>query len=516
MADELDKFEAQLIAYLDGELSPAGALALERELAAHPQYRGLMEEMRQQRELLLGLPTEAAPEALKAQLRSQVAQAGPAGLSHRRLYRIAASILLMLGAGIVVHQLLPLPGTQAPHYAIRMESTPVGMELREGEALASARADERLAFKGADDRVASEIAAEDVESKVAARKSDAVPGVALAQSQQGRQQMFVNSSNIANSRTVISVASDNPTVMQAEIGRLLRDNRIAYSHEAEIPADAALGDVTLASAETQARDRSGIQAPYAGKGQGPAPRRGLDETAADAEKAKYAAKDADVYAKSAADAVDPKLNEAAAKSENAGKVGGAGSADIAKDSNAKPAAPTTPVTLAPLPNAARPAAPSALPAVSAPAPNAAGSVAQGQAGLPAQAAGERGALQKSLNQQQVLVARNVSSGDVAQIEQALRDRQVGQKQRLNYRVTETSNSQIAGPGPATASISQLNFAVTTQPAPTTSVQAKGGTQAPAAAPAPAPASQQPAAQQAPRQQAEQTMDLLIVVEPEAK
>jgi hypothetical protein len=131
----------------------------------------------------------------------------------------------------------------------------------------------------------------------------------------------------------------------------------------------------------------------------------------------------------------------------------------------------------------------------------------------AQTAADQGRLQKSLNQQ-VFVARNVNSGDVAQIEQALRSRQVGQK--LNYRVTDTSNSQMAAPAGIGGRITGLNIA-TTQPAPaalpsaTTQVQAKGG-----AGPAPAgmPATQQPSAQQAP--QPDQTMDLLIVVEPENK
>ncbi len=502
MADELDNFEAQLIAYLDGELSPADALALEQKLAAYPQHRRLMEEMRQQRELLLGLPSEAAPEALKAQLRAQVAQARPGGLSHRRLYRIAASILLMLGAGIVVHQLLPQRGTQAPQYATRMEPTAISMEPRDEEA--RARADER------------------VESKIAARKTDAVPGVALAQSQQGRQQMFVNSNNISNSRTVISVASDNPTVMQAEIGRLLRDNRIAYSQEAEIPAD-----TSLAAADTPARDAGGTQAPYAGKGQGPAPTRALEKQASvDAEKAKYSDKDANVDAKSAADTADQKLNQAIDKSEKAGKL--AVSAAGAKESNAKPAAPALPSSpgmIAAAPNAAAPALPSSLGMIAA-APNAAAPV-----GLAKQAAGQRAAtIHNSLPQQQVLVARNVSSGDVAQIEQALRDRQVGQQ--LKYRVTDTSNSQMASPSaanaaqpaptaPATASISQINVVTTTQPAvapATLPVQARGGPQTPAASHQPtaqqSPQAQQ--AQQAPQQQAEQTMDLLIVVEPETR
>lgn len=472
MADELDKFEAQLIAYLDGELSPADALALEQKLAAYPQHRSLMEEMRQQRELLLGLPPEAAPEALKAQLRGQVAQAGPGGLSHRRLYRIAASILLMLGAGIVVHQFLPQPGAQAPQYATRMEPTPVNMELGDREAAA------KEAFARTDERV----------DRIVARKTDAIPGVALAQSQQARQQMFANSNSISNSRTVISVASDNPTVMQAEIGRLLRDNRIAYSQEAEIPADTA-----LAAADTPAKDGWGMQPPYASKGQGPVRGRGFEDKVA-VDRVAEKAKDADVYANSTA--ADQTLNQTSAKSEKAGKV--ASGAGGAKQSNAKPAAPAAPAT---------------PPVALAPAPNAAAPV--GQAGT--QAAGERGTLQKSLTQQQVLVARNVSSGDVAQIEQALRDRQVGQK--LRYRVTDTSNSQMASPAalPGSISHSQLNVAATTQPAAavqaaTTPIQAKGGAQTPAAAPA--PASQQPTAQQA--QQAEQTMDLLIVVEPETK
>lgn len=451
MADELDKLELQLIAYLDGELSPADVLALEQKLAAYPQHRGLMEELRQQRDLLVGLPSDAAPGALKSQLRSQVEQAGERGLSHRRLYRIAASILLMLGAGIVVHQLLPQRGDEAPQYATRMEApTAVAMDLGDKEALA-AKADYRL------------------DSKLEAGKSDAVAGVALAQAQS--RQMFANASN--NGRTIINVATDNPTVLQAEIGRLLRDNRISYSQETEIPAEVAIASPALVATDGVGAAGGG----RASKSEGPSPGRG----SADLSRAK--AKDADLgltakaAARPAAEASDRALADTEKQRDFPFRGGPAG---------AKPAPPAAPAVAA------------------APAPNAAAPVAQ--------AAGDR-RLQNSPSQQQVFVARNVNSGDVAQIEQALRQRQVGQK--LNYRVTDTSNSQMAGPAPIIGRITGLNVATTQPvqamlPSTTTPVQAKGGGQAPAGM----PAAQQPAAQQV--QQADQTMDLLIVVEPENK
>jgi anti-sigma factor RsiW len=420
MADELDKFESQLIAYLDGELSPADALALEQKLSQYPQHRALMAQLRQQRELLRGLPPETAPEALKTQLRGQVNQTGGNGLSHRRLYRIAASVLLMLGAGIVVHQLLPQRGDEAPRFATRMErTTAVTVDLRGTEALAI-RADERP------------------ESRIDAKKGEAVAGVALAQLQ-ARQQMFASNTG----RTIINVATDNPTVLQAEIGRLLRANRIIYSQEAEIPAEAPTAFAGAPSVD------------------------GLTRQSADASVDSK---------KMAAQPAEKDLSRAMAKSgrERDTELG-------ARQIAEQPAAPAGAAT---------------------PTPNAAPPVAQ---------APENRSRRRQSPDQQVLVARNVSSGDVAQIENALQTRQVGQK--LNYRVTQTSNSQIAGPAPMAGSRSRLNVVAATQPTPlsvaTSPVQARGG--GGAQTPANTPQIQQPAAQQA-----EQTMDLLIVVEPESK
>ena len=284
--------------------------------------------------------------------------------------------------------------------------------------------------------------------------------------------MFVNSSA---GRTIINVATDNPTVLQAEIGRLLRDNRIAFSQEAQIPAEVQPAGAGGPSTENLALDGSA-----AGNFSGSLGERARDEKALADLYAAKAKDEAAAQAKAAAQAADADSRHALAKS--------------AKQRAADLKAPQTRQT------AAEPAAPEAPAVRSAPAPIAAAPVAQ------------PGAVQTNARQslnQQVLVARNVSSGDVAQIEQALRDKQLAQK--VNYRVTDTSNSQMAAPGPMIGAISRRTVVTTTQPAPqpsaTSPAQALGGAKRHTAF---------PATQQSALEQGEQTMDLLIVVEPEGK
>ncbi len=61
MSNNQEIIEARLAAYVDNELDPSERVEIENHLAQNPQYRGLIEELRGGRDILRGLPREAAP-----------------------------------------------------------------------------------------------------------------------------------------------------------------------------------------------------------------------------------------------------------------------------------------------------------------------------------------------------------------------------------------------------------------------------------------------------------------------
>lgn len=525
MADDLDNLEPQLIAYLDGQLSPADAASLEQQLAADPRYSGLLDDLRQQQKALQGLAPEAAPEALKAGLQLQVNQAtlGSEGLSHRRVYRIAASILLTLGAGIVVYQLLPQGGGEVPRVAMNLQQPLVtheltmkklpGQEEQSGPLMAmkqkDATADRPVEVAAAKGAPASPNLPPGWEAAPVA-KSEAVPGIAVAQVQS--KAMLANSSNAMGlNRTVINVATDNPSVLQAEIGRLLRDNRIAYSQEDQIPDGEVVPSSTvngaMAADELQKQQIAAARDVTVGGGAVANDRL----MASDRRKQPEGVEKRGFAGKLGADAeqtprregkVAADKNRSLADQKFADADGSRADTTYEMNRGAKAAAPVA------APSAVTTQAGVAATVTPSPVSQAAQQVAQ--AARPSQTAARQGQTSNAAPSQQVLVARNVSAGDVAQIEQALRQRQVGQRQQLNYRVTETSNSQIAK---ETTSLKlaktdvQERLATTTQP---TQPAAGGFLQA-----LPADTSAKPTAQQASPATGEK-LDLLIVVEPEAK
>ena len=67
-----ENIEAKLCAYVDGDLDPAGCAEIEQHLATNPQHRQLMVELREQRELLRGLPRAKAPEDMLESVQTQL------------------------------------------------------------------------------------------------------------------------------------------------------------------------------------------------------------------------------------------------------------------------------------------------------------------------------------------------------------------------------------------------------------------------------------------------------------
>ncbi|HET6250972.1 MAG TPA: polysaccharide biosynthesis/export family protein [Tepidisphaeraceae bacterium] len=112
--------ESRLATYIDGELEDNERLEIEQHLQQNPQYRKVIEDLRKQRDMLRGLPREAAPldiaEAFTNQLERAELLDSHVGPGDRRPMRInalprlmaaAAIVLLTLGLGVIVYIVLP-------------------------------------------------------------------------------------------------------------------------------------------------------------------------------------------------------------------------------------------------------------------------------------------------------------------------------------------------------------------------------------------------------------------------
>ena len=127
--------EARLAAYVDGELDPSERVDLEAHLEQNPQYRQLLEGLSKERELLRGLPREAAPAEFAEAYGIQLERSGLFGAaasidhsprlriaSHSRLFATAAILLLTTGLTIIVYKVLPDPKPSSVALAPEVES----------------------------------------------------------------------------------------------------------------------------------------------------------------------------------------------------------------------------------------------------------------------------------------------------------------------------------------------------------------------------------------------------------
>ena len=123
MESSKENIEAQLCAYIDGELDEAARIEIERHLASNSQHKSLIAELRRHSGLLQDLPRAKAPlelnEALCGQLERSALlnpsneEASETSLSINRwpqMMAVAAVLLLAIGLGIVVYYVLPPSG----------------------------------------------------------------------------------------------------------------------------------------------------------------------------------------------------------------------------------------------------------------------------------------------------------------------------------------------------------------------------------------------------------------------
>jgi len=132
--DPKEAVEAQLCAYLDGELSAAERAAIEQHLAVHPQHRQLLADLAMHREWLVALPRESAPADVGEAFRQQAERSllmgegepDPVGRTTgrwRQLGLLAALLLMTAGLGVVVALMLTGPAHPAVRFAVDAPTT---------------------------------------------------------------------------------------------------------------------------------------------------------------------------------------------------------------------------------------------------------------------------------------------------------------------------------------------------------------------------------------------------------
>ncbi|TWT40389.1 hypothetical protein RAS1_40980 [Phycisphaerae bacterium RAS1] len=110
MSADVRDFEKELSAYLDGELGDARRREVERALAASPELRRRLEELRDVSVALRELPRAAAPAALRAALATLAERPAAGGGAAPRLVRLSLVLRVFSAAAVVA--LFALVGTQ--------------------------------------------------------------------------------------------------------------------------------------------------------------------------------------------------------------------------------------------------------------------------------------------------------------------------------------------------------------------------------------------------------------------
>jgi len=378
MADELNNLELEILAWMDGELDATSAAALEVRLAAMPEYQSLLTDLKRQHEVLAAPPRQqAVPAELSQRLRQLVEHSTPRQDVGRR-YRLAASILLMLGVGVVVYQMLPEGATFAPSPQRQLAMDQI-------------------------------------------KSSDYLPGgdqPLIAAANYGVAKI----APLQNAQTVIYLSASDASAAQQQVTSVLRDNRIAFY---ELPQELA-SQVASNSGSSLQQFNLGLPQEAAARRAGEALARpsALEEVEREpAEKTKSPVPPAGATADTVRSRVSgPVIGGAGRKQEPDGSY-----------ANIPAAAPTAPAATAAVP----------MPVTAAPAPAAKLDDSKDALAFHGAEDSRRALPASAAAQQQVYVARNVRSDEVANVERQLQ-RPV-QRFPQAARLRNTFNSQIPAP-----------------------------------------------------------------------
>src|SRR5258708_360392 len=120
MESSKEQIEAQLCAYIDGELNDAERAEIEKHLATNSQHKALIAELRRHSGLLQDLPRATAPLELNEALCGQLERSALLNPSQEessqnvlsinrwpQITAVAAVLMLAIGLGIVVYYVLP-------------------------------------------------------------------------------------------------------------------------------------------------------------------------------------------------------------------------------------------------------------------------------------------------------------------------------------------------------------------------------------------------------------------------
>lgn len=282
MESSKEQIEAQLCAYIDGELNDAERAEIERHLASNPQHQSLIAELRRHSGLLQDLPRASAPlelnEALCGQLeRSALLNSSEegttSGLSINRwpqITAVAAVLMLAIGLGIVVYYVLPPSGsgTRGPlaidekkAHLPTTDGVPAGRDLPLAKQIrkpADVELNSAAEKNGMSDRLATNSQPEF--DPAAARAGEIKSGTLITAREVDELRRRANLSlqagnkafNLDNSSLCLVVSASNTAAASNQVAAFFDSNQIRYMKyedsagvaESEAPANAAKGGVS--------------------------------------------------------------------------------------------------------------------------------------------------------------------------------------------------------------------------------------------------------------------------------
>ncbi len=253
MSDIQENTEAKLAAYIDGDLDGSDRAEIEKLLEQNPNYRRVLDQLRQTRQLLRGLPRESAPPELCEIFNSQLERSVLLdGITEQRprsgplnrwpqFMMAAAVVLLTVGLGTVVYFVLP---KSRPPLRVAQNSAAPGAGLYDAQPT-SAEDEEDLYDRSPNSSLAGGQPPRDAAivpglGVTAADPSSEVGELALDAYQNPQVQSLLYETSGANTATpsnaenpkdalVMVVRSNDPQELQKQVVAYLDANSISWS-----------------------------------------------------------------------------------------------------------------------------------------------------------------------------------------------------------------------------------------------------------------------------------------------